>query len=107
MSRKRSALEKKFIEIWSDLAGPPIEEEYKFHNSREWRFDFALPEMKVAFEIEGGVYIKGRHSRPKGYTDDCLKYNEATLNGWLVLRLPTDLVTRQYISYLISKVSGP
>ena len=57
------------------------QEEYRFHEVRQWKFDFAFPAKKVAVEIEGGVHrIKGRFQR------DIEKYNTATLMGWKVLR---------------------
>jgi very-short-patch-repair endonuclease len=71
---------------------PPPVREYRFHNKRQWRLDFAWPSLKKAVEVEGGVWIKGRHTRGQGFIDDCEKYNEAALLGWLVLRLPGDWV---------------
>jgi very-short-patch-repair endonuclease len=62
------------------------EPEYRFHPVRKWRFDWAMPSKKVAVEFEGGVAIKGRHTRIIGYTKDCEKYNAAALLGWKVLR---------------------
>ena len=46
----------------------------------------------VAAEIEGGTWVKGRHNRPKGFADDCEKYNVALLRGWRVLRFTADHV---------------
>ncbi len=69
---------------WAKLPVP--EREARFHPTRRWRFDFAWPEQKVAVEVEGGVYVQGRHSRGKGYEADIEKYNEAALLGWTVLR---------------------
>ena len=63
--------------------------EYKFHPSRKWRFDFAFPEIMFALEIEGGVWSKGRHTRGTGFVNDINKYNEATMMGWKVLRAAT------------------
>jgi very-short-patch-repair endonuclease len=63
-----------------------FEREYRFHPIRKWRFDFADPEMKIAVECEGGVYSGGRHTRGKGFENDCEKYNAATVMGWRVLR---------------------
>ena len=46
----------------------------------------------VALEVEGGAYTNGRHTRGAGFVADMTKYNEATANGWLVLRcVPKDL----------------
>ena len=71
------------------VAGLPApEREYRFHPVRKWRFDFAWPAVKVAVEAEGGTYSRGRHTRGAGFADDCIKYNEAALLGWTVLRFP-------------------
>jgi very-short-patch-repair endonuclease len=64
--------------------------EYKFHPTRRWRFDYAIPAHKIAIEVEGGVWSKGRHTRPKGFLGDIEKYNEATLLGWRVFRTTPD-----------------
>ena len=60
--------------------------EYQFIPNRRFRFDFAWPEEKVALECEGGIWIKGRHTRGTGFQNDCHKYNLAVLFGWRVLR---------------------
>lgn len=60
--------------------------EHRFHPSRKWRFDLAIPEMKIAIELEGGVFTNGRHTRGQGYVNDCEKYNAANVLGWNVLR---------------------
>lgn len=61
--------------------------EYRFHATRRWRFDFAWPDQKVALEIEGGVFIQGRHSRGAGMLGDMEKYNAAAADGWRVFRV--------------------
>lgn len=66
--------------------------EHRFHPSRKWRFDLAWPEQMVACEIDGGTYVKGRHVRPQGFRNDCEKLNEATILGWLVLRVTSAMV---------------
>lgn len=79
---------------WSDglaimirLAGiPEPVREFKFHPTRKWRIDLAWPEEKLAVEIEGGVWSKGRHIRPKGFLGDLEKYNTLTILGWSLLR---------------------
>jgi hypothetical protein len=57
---------------------------------KDWRFDVAIPEYRIAVEFEGGVWFTGatqsRHSRGKGMISDLNKYNAATVNGWRVLR---------------------
>ncbi len=61
-------------------------EEFKFHPTRKWRFDWAIPEMKCAIEYEGLMSKKSRHTTIKGFSGDCEKYNEAVKLGWKVLR---------------------
>lgn len=60
--------------------------EYKFHPDRKWRIDFAWPSHKLAIEIEGGVWTRGRHIRGKGFLNDMEKYNELARMGWCLFR---------------------
>jgi very-short-patch-repair endonuclease len=67
--------------------------EYEFAVPRKYRADFfILPNLLI--EVEGGTWSGGRHTRPSGYTDDCAKYNLATLLGFAVLRYTTQMVER-------------
>lgn len=77
-----------FLLIWERLGPdiPPHPKEYRFHPKRRWRFDVAWPEHKVAVELEGGVWTRGRHTRGKGYMKDLEKYNAAVSMGWRLLR---------------------
>lgn len=74
----------------------PVREHY-FALPRRWRFDLAFPDYRVAIEIEGGVYVAGRHARGAGYEKDTEKYNTATVLGWLVLRFTTSQIKRALI----------
>lgn len=73
-----------------DSAGVLYVREHKFHPSRRWRFDFAIIDKKIAIEVEGGVWARGRHTRGSGYIADATKYNQATILGWRVLRYTSD-----------------
>lgn len=70
------------------------EREYRFHPIRKWRFDFALTEHRIGLEVEGGIWIQGRHTRGKGYESDLRKANEATRMGWRIFRFTTNMVRR-------------
>jgi hypothetical protein len=63
--------------------------EFQFHAGRRWRFDLAYPASMVAFEVEGGVWTGGRHTRGAGYSADCEKYSVAAALGWRVIRATT------------------
>ena len=65
---------------------PEYVEEFEFHPSRKFRFDWAIPTLKIAIEYEGVFSKKSRHTTVSGYTEDCNKYNEAVKLGWRVLR---------------------
>lgn len=79
---------------------PEPMQEYQFHAERQWRFDFCWKSNRalVACEIEGGIWMQtesGRskgHAHPKRFEEDCEKYNEAALYGWLVIRVTPDMV---------------
>lgn len=62
------------------------EAEYKFLPNRKFRFDFCWPDKMLAVEVEGGVWIGGRHTRGSGFVKDMEKYNLATCAGWRILR---------------------
>lgn len=81
--------------------------EFKFHPTRRWRFDYAIPEHKIAVEVEGGVWTNGRHTRPQGFLGDIEKYNTATLMGWRVFRTtPTELVRTATLKMLKQAILG-
>lgn len=94
-----------YVESVAPVSGaarlPEPEREYRFHPTRDWRFDFAWPDHSnrhlaffepIAVEIEGGTWVAGRHSRGKGFEDDCEKYAEALIAGWRVLRVTSAMV---------------
>lgn len=75
-----------FTVICKTDLGLTVVKEYRFHPTRRWRFDYAIPEHKIALEVEGGVWSQGRHTRPQGFLGDIEKYNTAGLMGWRVFR---------------------
>lgn len=66
--------------------------EFKFHPTRKWRFDFAIPDLKIAIEIDGGLFIYGRHNHAVSMIKDYEKFNSAAALGWVVLKfIPSQL----------------
>ena len=81
-----------FTSICKTSIGIECSKEYKFHPTRKWRFDYAIPEHKIAIEVDGGVWVNGRHNRASGYIKDLEKFNAAGSMGWTVLKFtPNEL----------------
>ena len=85
---------KQEIALWLEAAAPgAFVEEYRFHPTRRWKFDWAAPSLGLAVEYEGGVYRGGGgHSSVTGILRDIEKYNEAALLGWRVIRVTASSV---------------
>lgn len=72
--------------------GLTMETEWQFDDDRKWRFDWAIPALKIALEYEGGIFRQyegahGAHSTAGLFTKDTDKYNRATVLGWRVIRV--------------------
>ena len=72
--------------------GIAFKREVRFAKPRKWRFDFILLMRGVAVEVDGGLWVQGRHSRGAGMEKDFEKLNEAAILGWHVLRFSTEMV---------------
>ena len=80
--------------------------EHRFHPFRERRFDYSIPELKIALEVEGGIWNAGRHVRPDGFRRDMEKYNEAAALGWLLIRvIPNELLSVNTLQLLIRAIN--
>jgi len=86
VARKSSQLEIEALWRIKQANLPEPKPEYIFCPGRRFRFDYAYPDEKIAIELEGGVWIQGRHNRGQGFINDCEKYNLACVMGWKVLR---------------------
>jgi hypothetical protein len=77
--------------------------EHKFHPVRRWRFDLSWPDRKLACEIEGAVWVQGRHTRGSGFVKDIEKYSEAAILGWKLIRVTTQQVRNGQALNLIER----
>jgi hypothetical protein len=92
---KSKGRDRVFIALCESEGLPTPQPEFKFHATRKWRIDwfFESGEKKVALEVEGGVWIGGRHTRGKGFIGDMEKYNALTVQGIALIRIqPKDLL---------------
>lgn len=70
---------------------------------KDWRFDFAWIEQKLAVEVEGGGGM-GRHTTAKGFRQDIEKYHQAMAMGWTVYRCDGALVRNGAAVALIDRL---
>ena len=60
--------------------------EFRFDSVRRFKFDYGNLKLKIAVEMEGGIYTGTGHAKTGRYLSDMYKYNLAQLKGWIVLR---------------------
>ncbi len=80
-----------------------VYEEYRFMTTRKYRFDFAVlgPKIRLAFEIEGGVYTRKAHGSITGILRDLEKYNLAGVSEFRVFRFtPRQIECGEHIQIL-------
>jgi len=100
-----SELELYFLEVWK-VINPDILliAEYKFLAKRKFRFDFAHLSSKVAIELQGGIWSRGRHSGGAGQEKDFEKFNLAALDGWFVFQLSHAMITDEWLTSIGNKI---
>jgi hypothetical protein len=81
--------------------------ELRFAPPRRWRFDWCWPDLKLSLEIEGGVWTKGRHTRPSGFLRDVEKYNAAAVLGYRIIRCtPSEFASGAVLATLRAAAGG-
>lgn len=71
---------------------PRPEFELVFAPPRRWRFDVAWPAHRLAIEVQGGIFVRGRHNRGAAMLKEWEKLNAAAAAGWRILYTqPQDL----------------
>ena len=98
--RGPSKLEIAFKAAWSladERSEFPLASEVVFYPGRRWRLDYAILELRLGIEIQGGTFIGGGHSRGMGQNRDFEKQNAATALGWRVLFADTKMLAPKHI----------
>jgi hypothetical protein len=99
---EREIFANEFETVWKRNNGPELEKEYQFWNEKGWLADYRVG--NVLIELEGGVWTGGRHVRPAGFIEDCMKYNKAQMLGYTVYRIPTGCATDKVIGEIIEGI---
>lgn len=95
-----------FIKLLKQELGVEAQAEYRFHPTRRWRFDYCIPKYKIAIEVEGGIWISGRHNRASGFVKDIEKYNNATMLGYRLLKVtPQELLTVGFLEQIKTTIN--
>lgn len=71
---------------------PPALREHRFAAPRRWRFDFAWRESMLAVEVQGGLWIYGRHQRPEALLAEHEKLAAAAALGWRVMFVSAETI---------------
>lgn len=81
--------------------------EYKFHPARKWRLDIAWPDKRVCVEVQGGIFIRGRHNRGAALIKEWEKLNALAVAGWRVLYCqPSELCMAEMTALIIGALYG-
>lgn len=75
----------KVLEILNSICEGWLQE-FRFNSVRKFKFDYAHLKLRIAVEIEGGIYTGTGHAKTGRYLSDMEKYNDAQIRGWIVLR---------------------
>ncbi len=75
-----------FLAACAVVGVPEPAREWEFARpERNWAFDYAWPEARLALEVQGGIFTFGRHTTGEGFARDMEKWNAAVQLGWFVI----------------------
>lgn len=81
------------------MGKPRVDREALFDNESRMRFDVSLPELMIAFEVQGGIFPmksrdgrRGAHGSVTGILATMRKMNRAQELGWKVYQYVPDEV---------------
>lgn len=96
-----------YSKIYEQLLGGEWWAEWPFHPTRKWRFDYACPELKIAIEVDGGIFTGGRHSGGVGQLKDMEKMNHAASAQWLVFHTtPEDMHDLEFRKLVLEAIKA-
>lgn len=92
-----SRLASQFERLWALHKGPALTKEVTFFPGRRFRFDYANHSAKAAIELDGGVFVRGRHSGGMGQVKDAEKGRLAAYSGWNVIHFTCRCLTLENV----------
>ena len=95
-----------FLPLLKSHGIPEPTTEYRFAPPRRWRMDYAWPDAKLALEVQGGIWTRGRHSRPAALLKEWEKLNTGATMGYRFLFCqPADLLKPETINAIKAALS--
>lgn len=111
--------------LWADIQSKKLTGFIRQHHfnpkNKRLSFDFAHLDLKLAVEVEGGlrmfkktktgkvIAVTGKHTSVAGFTRDCVKYNDAMIDGWYILRVTLKQVENKqaiiWVQRMVDKLS--
>lgn len=89
------------------LHGPPLEHDGQYIATRRWRYDYALPQVRFAVEIDGGVVQGKGHATLSRFEADCEKLNLLiNVHGWQIWRWTPQMIERDPVRYLTPAIQS-
>lgn len=96
-----------FIKLVEQELGLNVWPEFYFSTERKYRLDFAIPTLKIAIEVQGGIWAKGNsgHSSGTGIKRDMDKSNLAQSLGWFLIKvIPNELLSLKTLELIKSRI---
>lgn len=96
-----------FIRLVKIELGLDVWPEFYFSPERLYRLDYAIPDLKIGIEVNGGVWSKGNsgHSSGTGIMRDYEKSNLAQTLGWKILSVVPSQMDSLEIIALVRRLS--
>lgn len=75
-----------------------LRREFRACPPRRFAWDFALPEIRLLIEVQGGIWIHGKtaHTSGEGIRRDARKNNLAVQQGWRVIYITSDMIEKKH-----------
>ena len=108
-AKSKAALrERAFLTLLAQAGLPVPIPEFRFDKVRRWRIDYSwvTPDVKLALEVEGGVWSRGKHGRGSGIVKDMEKGNALACAGWRLLRVTPDQLATGRAVLMIAECLG-
>lgn len=100
--KSKESYNKRVVKVYFEEQGLPTPVfEYRFHDKRKWRIDVAWPDHRLGLEVQGGIFVQGRHSRGASLLKEWEKLNTGSAMGWRwFFCQPKDVCTQEVVNYI-------